>query len=308
VFQSPALYPHLSVFANLEFGLKARGLPRTQRRERVREVAEMLDVEQLLERRPAQLSGGERQRVALGRAVARKPAILLLDEPFSNLDHSLRSALRAEVVKLHERFGSTVVHVTHDQSEALCLGQQLAVLHEGRLMQLDAPRSIYTRPAHRFVASFVGEPGMNLIEIDVTHGDSTLRISTPGGAISMDYPAETDRVSFPPSQPGTRRLLLGIRPEWVSLSPEPLTGPGPPEIPRLEVPAIIQGIEYQGSTMLFTLQVDGQTLLSREPSFRQFQAGEQVFAWFALWHACWFDPASGSRLEFNCQRTPDAIA
>ena len=186
VFQNPALYPHLSVFENLAFGLRARGVARDERRRRVHAVAEMLGVGRLLERRPAGLSGGERQRVALGRAVVREPRVLLLDEPFSNLDDPLRAALRGELVKLHRRFGSTVVHVTHDQSEALSLGQRLAVVHEGRIMQVDTPGGIYERPAHRFVASFVGSPGMNLVACEVVLGETTLQIR-PSGRRRCDH-------------------------------------------------------------------------------------------------------------------------
>jgi ABC-type sugar transport system ATPase subunit len=176
VFQNPALYPHLSVFENLAFGLRARGVARAERRSRVQAVAEMLGVGRLLNRRPAGLSGGERQRVALGRAVVREPRVLLLDEPFSNLDDPLRAALRGELVEVHRRYGCTVVHVTHDQSEALSIGQRLAVVHEGRIMQVDTPEGIYERPAQRFVASFVGSPGMNLLPCEVVIGESTLQI------------------------------------------------------------------------------------------------------------------------------------
>ena len=183
VFQNPALYPHLSVLENLAFGLKARGMGRRKRRSRAGEIAEILGLGRLMDRRPDELSGGERQRVALGRAVAREPRVLLLDEPFSNLDDPLRAALRGELLALHRRFGSTLVHVTHDQSEALSIGERLAVLHEGRLMQLDSPDKVYEKPAHRFVAAFVGSPGMNLIQVEVVRDETTLRISTPTARI-----------------------------------------------------------------------------------------------------------------------------
>ena len=212
VFQTPALYPHLNVFDNLAFGLKARRIARAERGRRVREVADILGIGRLLNRRTWELSGGERQRVALGRAVARRPAVLLLDEPFSSLDEPLRAALRAEVVELHRRFGSTLVHVTHDQAEAMSLGQRLAVLHQGRLMQLGSPREIYERPAHRFVAAFVGNPGMNILEAEPGHADD-LGVRPESVTITRDAERcferrpleETDRDRSPTRVPGRRR-------------------------------------------------------------------------------------------------------
>ncbi len=308
VFQNPALYPHLSVFENLAFGLRARGIARAERRRRVHAVAEMLGVGRLLDRRPAGLSGGERQRVALGRAVVREPRVLLLDEPFSNLDDPLRAALRGELVELHRRFGSTVVHVTHDQGEALSIGQRLAVVHEGRIMQVDTPEGIYERPAQRFVASFVGSPGMNLVACGVVLGETTLQIRLPGGGDAITYPRSVhpEDAVLPLHEPV--RLELGIRAESVIISGETLVDPEDPRYPFVVLPAIVRSVEFQGGSWLVTLQPDGQTLRARTPPRRVLREGQRVVAHLELWQASWFDPSTGRRVELHCQLSPDAIA
>jgi multiple sugar transport system ATP-binding protein len=162
VFQSHALFPHFTAFENIAFGLKLRGTPADQIHTRVHETAELLGVVHCLDRRPAKLSGGERQRIALGRALIREPKVLLLDEPFANLDEPLRLQLRTELPRLRQRFATTIIFVTHDQEEALALGDRVAVIRKGALQQVGTPREIYERPANRFVASFLGTPAMNL--------------------------------------------------------------------------------------------------------------------------------------------------
>jgi ABC-type sugar transport system ATPase subunit len=308
VFQSPALYPHLSVFDNLAFALKARGIARAERRRRVHAVAEMLGVGRLMNRRPAGLSGGERQRVALGRVVVHEPGVLLLDEPFSNLDDPLRVALRGELVELHRRLGSTLVHVTHDQSEALSIGQRLAVVHEGRIMQVDTPGEVYDRPARQFVASFVGSPGMNLIECEVVLAETTIQIRTAGGGETFSYSRSVhpgDAI-LPLHEPLS--LLLGIRTESVNLAGKALVDPQEPCNPQVVFPAIVRGVEYQGWFCLVTLQVDGQRLLAWTPSRRGLREGQRVDARLNLSQAVWFDPSTGQRLELHCQPSADSIA
>ena len=176
VFQNPALYPHLTVFDNIAFGLRARGVPRNQVRARVNTVAGLLGLDALLARRPSALSGGERQRVAIGRAIVRQPRVLLCDEPFSSLDPPLRAALREEVAELHRRSGSTLVLVTHDQAEALLLGDRIAVLDRGRLLQCGTPREVYERPMDRFVATFVGSPPMNIVPCELVREEDRTRV------------------------------------------------------------------------------------------------------------------------------------
>src|SRR5213082_3778134 len=167
VFQTYALYPHMTVRQNMGYGLKARRTPKTEITRRVDEVAELLGLADLLERRPGQLSGGQRQRVAMGRAIVRQPQAFLLDEPLSNLDAKLRVGMRASLAQLHQRLGVTTVYVTHDQTEAMTLGQRVAVMRDGKVLQVDRPKDLYERPSNLFIASFIGSPTMNLVHATV---------------------------------------------------------------------------------------------------------------------------------------------
>ncbi|HWJ31840.1 MAG TPA: sn-glycerol-3-phosphate ABC transporter ATP-binding protein UgpC [Gaiellaceae bacterium] len=197
VFQTYALYPHMTVRQNMGYGLKARRTPKAEIARRVDEVAELLGLAELLERRPAQLSGGQRQRVAMGRAIVRQPQAFLLDEPLSNLDAKLRVGMRASLAQLHQRLGVTTVYVTHDQTEAMTLGQRVAVLRDGKILQCDRPQALYASPNNLFIAAFIGSPAMNLVE--ATYEDGAVRF----GQFSVP-------VGRPPAE---RRFVLGIRPE-----------------------------------------------------------------------------------------------
>lgn len=203
VFQDYALYPHLSVAKNMSFGLERHGIAAEQVAERVREAAQWLEIEPLLTRRPAQLSGGERQRVALGRAVVRRPRVFLFDEPLANLDAQLRDRARTEIARLQQQLGATSLYVTHDQSEALALGDRVAVMSGGKLQQVGPPRDVYERPANRFVASFIGRPQMNFL---------------PGWIEGGTYMAEEGqvRLSLPTDIPDGP-VDLGVRPEAIEL-------------------------------------------------------------------------------------------
>src|SRR5688500_1130697 len=184
VFQSYALYPHMSVRQNLGYGLKVRRTGKAEVRQRVEKVARMLRLDELLERRPAQLSGGLRQRVAMGRAVIREPKAFLMDEPLSNLDAKLRVSMRAELSALHARLGTTTIYVTHDQVEAMTLGQRVAVMRDGRIQQVDTPQGLYRSPRNLFVAAFIGSPAMNLVEaiVDRAHLEfAGFRLPLPDG-------------------------------------------------------------------------------------------------------------------------------
>ena len=196
VFQNYALYPHMTVEKNLAFGLKQRHTPKAQIHERVRRTAEMLGLTPLLKRRPAELSGGQRQRVAMGRALVREPSVFLLDEPLSNLDTKLRVQMRAELKRLHARLGVTTVYVTHDQVEAMTLGERIAVISEGRLQQVGAPQDVYDRPANVFVAGFIGSPPMNLLRATASGGTVT------AGDLVLELPGVHDG-----------ELVIGLRPE-----------------------------------------------------------------------------------------------
>src|SRR5262249_42103753 len=216
VFQQPALYPHLSVFDNLAFGLRARGVPRNQVRSKVNTVAGLLGLDPLLGRRPAALSGGERQRAAIGRAIARQPRVLLFDEPFSSLDLPLRVALREEVVELQRRSGTTLVHVTHDQAEAMLMGDRVAILDHGRLLQCGPPRALYEHPAHRFVATFVGNPPMNILPCEVDRDGEAIRVHPLAAdpALSWTIPIASLARGWPRT---SGPFELGLRPEAIAV-------------------------------------------------------------------------------------------
>jgi multiple sugar transport system ATP-binding protein len=200
VFQNYALYPHMDVRKNLGYGLKVRKTPHAEIERRVEQVADLLGLEKLLDRKPAALSGGQRQRVAMGRAIVREPAAFLMDEPLSNLDAKLRVTMRSELSRLHDRLGVTTIYVTHDQVEAMTLGQRVAVLRDGVIQQVDAPQALYAEPDNLFVAAFIDSPAMNLVEATVTDG----HISFAGWELPLDP-------SRRPSRDGP--VILGIRPE-----------------------------------------------------------------------------------------------
>ncbi len=202
VFQNYALYPHMTVQKNLAYGLRVRKVPRAERDRRVQEVAALLGLDELLDRRPGQLSGGQQQRVAMGRAIVREPQAFLMDEPLSNLDAKLRVSMRTSLQQLHKRLGTTTVYVTHDQIEAMTLGQRVSVMRDGRLQQVAAPQTLYEEPANSFVAAFIGSPPMNLVEARLV-GDS---VSFGGFSI----PLHRDRR---PRFASEGRVVLGIRPE-----------------------------------------------------------------------------------------------
>jgi multiple sugar transport system ATP-binding protein len=199
VFQSYALYPHMTVRENLGYGLKVRKTPKHEIRERVSRAAQLLGLDEMLDRKPAALSGGQRQRVAMGRAIVREPQAFLMDEPLSNLDAKLRVSMRAQLGALHARLATTTIYVTHDQIEAMTLGQRVAVMREGRIQQVDTPQALYARPANLFVAAFIGSPAMNLVEAEIVDGE--LRFGSY--AIPLGAPAATR----------AGHVIAGIRPE-----------------------------------------------------------------------------------------------
>jgi len=213
VFQSYALYPHLTVRGNICFSMSLAGMSRATQNERADRVAKMLQLEQLMDRRPAQLSGGQRQRVAIGRALVRDPEVFLFDEPLSNLDAQLRVAMRLELAKLHQRLKTTMIYVTHDQVEAMTLADKIVVLDKGTIAQAGSPLDLYNAPANRFVASFIGSPAMNFLRASATSGDGrTLDLTFAGnGAMSV----QTRNAST--TTPG-RDVELGVRPEHVQLT------------------------------------------------------------------------------------------
>jgi multiple sugar transport system ATP-binding protein len=236
VFQSYALYPHMTVRQNLGYGLKVRRTPKAQAADRVVEVARLLGLEGLLDRKPAQLSGGQRQRVAMGRAIVREPQAFLMDEPLSNLDAKLRVGMRASLARLHSRLGVTTVYVTHDQTEAMTLGQRVAVMRDGRIVQADRPQRLYEAPRDLFVAAFIGSPAMNLVEAAID-GDE-LRFG--------QFHLPLDPVRRPARRAG--RVVLGIRPEAFSAAA------AAPLLPQVEVRADV--VEELGADVHVFFPVD----------------------------------------------------
>jgi sn-glycerol 3-phosphate transport system ATP-binding protein len=216
VFQSYALYPHKTVLENLAFGLRQHKVPAAEIADRVREVSSLLTLDELLDRKPAQLSGGQRQRVAMGRALARKPRVYLLDEPLSNLDAQLRTQLRADLKQLHERFSTTTIYVTHDQVEAMTLGERIGVMSRGQLLQLGTPQEIYRRPANVFVAGFIGSPPMNLLSASaasgrVDAGDLVLEVpGAPSGELVVGVRPEALRLTTGASEEQTMHLRVEV--------------------------------------------------------------------------------------------------
>ena len=192
VFQNYALYPHMSVYDNMAFGLKLRKVPKAEIDKLVHEAAKILDIEHLLDRKPKALSGGQRQRVAMGRAIVREPKVFLMDEPLSNLDAKLRVQMRIEISKLHQRLGTTIIYVTHDQTEAMTLGTRIVVLKDGVIQQVDTPQNLYDKPANKFVAGFIGSPQMNLIDAKVVQVGNQVHVQF--GKADITLPDEKGKV------------------------------------------------------------------------------------------------------------------
>src|SRR5881296_1768269 len=274
VFQTQALYPHLTVRGNIAFGLEVRHVAPADVERRVQQAADRLGLGAVLDRRPGELSGGERQRVALGRALVREPHVFLFDEPLSHLDPTVRAELRAELLELHRTLGTTIVYVTHDQVEAMTMGQRIALLDGGRLRQVGTPAEVYRRPADVFVARFVGSPGMNVL-----HGRG--RPVEEGGSViecgSLTVPVALEHYEG--------EIELGVRPEHVTLS-APEKGLGSAEI-------LI--VEPHGPETLVHLDAGGQTLVARLPGLLEVRVGDRVGVKLDKRHFHFFD-ASGARL------------
>ncbi len=249
VFQSYALYPHMTVRQNMEFGLKMRGVDSGRRHTRIDEVSEILGLTPYLNRKPAALSGGQRQRVALGRAMVREPDVFLMDEPLSNLDAKLRAEMRLELIKLHRRLGRTTVFVTHDQVEAMTMGDRICIMRDGRLVQVGKPLDVYAHPADTFVAQFLASPAMNMLDARFCDGDSADQISSLLGT----FPLNGEQIAaFEPAR--GRKLLLGLRPEDIHSDPAPW---------RVAFEAEIVAVEALGTENIVVFTVGGHEFTAR---------------------------------------------
>jgi multiple sugar transport system ATP-binding protein len=251
VFQNYALYPHKNVYENLVFGLRMRKVSKSEQRSRVEEIARILGLQDMLQRKPAQLSGGQRQRVAMGRAIVREPKAFLMDEPLSNLDAKLRGQMRAEIARIQQTLAVTTLYVTHDQVEAMTMGHRVAVMRDGLLQQIDTPQHLYDAPRNLFVASFVGSPPMNLLEAELVEQAGAL--TARSGALELELPHD---VVATHAQLGARaggRVVLGIRPETVKAA-----GDG------MKIRGRVQLVEALGAEHLVYLQVPAEPLSRKE--------------------------------------------
>jgi multiple sugar transport system ATP-binding protein len=266
VFQSYALYPHMSVYDNMAFGLRMHGTPKDEIQRRVLEAANILDIEDLLKRKPAQLSGGQRQRVALGRAIVREPQVFLFDEPLSNLDAKLRVQTRTELSKLHERLGTTFIYVTHDQVEAMTMATRIAVIKDGILQQVGTPEELYFRPGNVFVAGFIGSPSMNFFPAKLAVSDGEYILAAAGFQVKL--PA--DRGQGLASHAGVD-LLVGIRPEDIyDHGFEPAGVRGQPCQAQVDV------TEMMGNEKFLHLITGGQKFLARVDPRTRARAGQEI--------------------------------
>jgi ABC-type sugar transport system ATPase subunit len=272
VFQSYALYPHMTIAENIAYPLRVRKTAKEEIERRVNQVAQMLEIDGMLTRRPRDLSGGERQRVALARAIVRAPKVYLMDEPLSNLDAKLRVQMRGELKRLQHELGTTTVYVTHDQSEAMTLAARVAVMRKGRLQQFDTPMNIYNRPANRFVAEFVGSPGMNFIEGRI---DARSRVYASGELALPLSESQLERM-----QP-QERVSLGIRPEHVQVSTTPVEG---------WQPATVYVTELMGNeTFVFLRLANGEKIIARAAADFRAEQERPVWVRFEMERAAFFD-------------------
>lgn len=286
VFQNYALYPHMTVRQNLAFALQLRKAPPAEIARRVTEAAGILGIESLLDRRPKQLSGGQRQRVAVGRAIVREPRAFLFDEPLSNLDAALRVQMRREIARIHRRLAATMIYVTHDQVEAMTLGDRIVVMHGGRIMQVGTPSELYDRPANRFVAGFIGTPSMSFIE-GVYDADRRTFGAAALGTVSQPMP---NGIASAMSRSTTGRVHIGVRPEHVSITPP--ADPG--HALRVTLPTDL--VESIGSECYAYFVLGATHLVARCQPADAPVAGASADAWIDLRYVHCFDATNGERL------------
>ena len=284
VFQSYALYPHMSVYDNLAFGLKLRKIPKAEIDKRVREAAGTIELTNLLDRKPKQLSGGQRQRVALGRAIVREPAVFLMDEPLSNLDAKLRVQTRAEIARLHQRLRTTVVYVTHDQVEAMTMGDRIAVMNFGVLQQVGPPQELYERPVNKFVAGFIGSPAMNFINVSAKSDSGQTTLSNA----NLDIPVPERMRAVVGSD--AAELTAGIRPEHFEIVNGTPPGDG------ATIRATTDVVEFLGNEELLHVRVGEHDLVAIVDASHRVRPGDVLDLWVPLDKIHLFDTEEGKAL------------
>ncbi len=292
VFQSYALYPNMNVAKNMAFGLSMRGVARNEREVAIARVAKLLQIEHLLARKPSQLSGGQRQRVAIGRALVREPKVFLFDEPLSNLDAKLRVEMRTEIKRLHQRLGTTIVYVTHDQIEAMTLASRIAIMKDGLVQQYASPNEIYERPANMYVAGFIGSPPMNFIPGRLAEEKGRLGIIVPIKSATGEREHLLPLAQNPRSADWRgREIVLGVRPEAFSLANSAT------DAAYGQFEAGIEVVEPTGADTLAYLTLGGKTAVARLKPQDVNRAGANLRLALDMSRASLFDPASGARIE-----------
>jgi len=290
VFQNYALYPHMTVYDNMAFGLKLKHFSKTEIKERVMQTARLLEMEEVLDRKPKTLSGGQRQRVAIGRAIIRRPKVFLFDEPLSNLDAKLRSQMRIELQKLHREINATMIYVTHDQTEAMTLGNRIAVLSKGKLMQLNTPLHLYNHPANKFVAGFIGSPTMNFIKGSIQQKGDYYFIPEKGDCNICLGPVLSATLKNYVDKP----ILIGARPEHIFLCEDDVSNSTPPSC-TLKVMAY----ENMGNEQLVYLSLADQTLIVRRAPRETVEVGKEKAIRFATDKIIYIDEFSQQVINMN---------
>jgi multiple sugar transport system ATP-binding protein len=281
VFQNYALYPHMTVYKNMAFGLMLRKYPRAEIKERVHHAAQILGIEMLLDRKPKALSGGQRQRVAVGRAIVRQPKVFLFDEPLSNLDAKLRVQMRAEISKLHTRLESTMIYVTHDQVEAMTMGDRIVVMLDGDIQQVASPLELYNKPVNKFVAGFIGSPPMNFVSGTLAPENGHVRFRDASSQMDLVVDARHHRAL---DRYVGKTVVMGIRPENITDSPA-----GEPD-PGKSFSATIDVVEPMGSEIYLYLDLAGQPLTARIKADQEPVVNRQHLLHVAMEHTHYFDP------------------
>ena len=291
VFQNYALYPHMTVYENMAFSLKLKNAPKDEIDRKVREAAEILDITQYLDRKPKALSGGQRQRVAIGRAIVRNPKVFLMDEPLSNLDAKLRNQMRAEIIKLRQRIDTTFIYVTHDQTEAMTLGDRIVIMRDGQIQQVGTPQEVFDHPANLFVAGFIGMPRMNLFDAQLIMNGDKYAVAVGGAIVTLSEDKQA-RLAAKNVQP--QAVTLGVRPEHITLPATENAITGTVDVSEMMGSAIHLHLNALDKDVIVIVQTMGLT----PEQFDGFKSGKSVSFSFNGDVAHVFDPATGKNLEF----------
>ena len=282
VFQNYALYPHMTVYENMAFGLKLKKFDKKEIKIRVNEAANILGLENYLDRKPKALSGGQRQRVAVGRAIVRKPKVFLFDEPLSNLDAKLRVQMRTEISKLHKQLGATMIYVTHDQTEAMTMGDRIVIMKDGIVDQVDTPMNLYDKPVNKFVAGFIGSPAMNFIDVSFKNDN---KLSSKKGALNFSLSA--DQINQL-NEYSKEKILLGIRPEDIRLDKNIDNA--------IEIEALTDVVEPMGNETFIYFEVEKVQFIARVKPLEQLKTGERIKLFIDSKSVYFFDMKSGNNI------------